>query len=101
MQVWKSPACCWHIRISKYLDQFNILSKDITGELQIYNQLSAPNTGGPVSACVCANTWQYYIGGVLKNCNNTGLNQCVQIIGYANYNTTGAYWIVRYEVNAC
>jgi len=66
----------------------------INGETGIYNQASAPNTGGPVSVCVDADDWVYYTGGVLTQCTSD-INHCAQVTGYQNYGSSGAYWIVR------
>merc|ERR1712125_4305 len=38
-------------------------------------------TTGPLSICVDASSWQFYQGGVLKNCG-TQIDHCVQITGY-------------------
>jgi hypothetical protein len=63
----------------------------ITGEAGLYQQLS---TGGPVSVCVDASSWQYYQGGVLTTCG-TSVDHCVQATGYYNYGSSSAYWNVR------
>jgi len=65
----------------------------INGENGIYAQLSS-ESGGPVSVCVDASSWQYYQGGVLNNCTNN-VDHCVQATGYYNYGESGAYWNVR------
>jgi len=64
---------------------------DVDGELGLYKQLSS---GGPVSVCVDASTWQTYTGGILTTCGTT-VDHCVQATGYAKYGESGAYWIVR------
>jgi len=65
----------------------------ISGETGLYQQTSS-SSGGPVSVCVDASSWQTYTGGVLSQCG-TSVDHCVQLVGYANYGQTGAYWIVR------
>jgi C1A family cysteine protease len=63
----------------------------INGESGLYKQLS---TAGPVSVCVDASSWQTYTGGVLTECTNN-VDHCVQATGYAQYGSSGSYWIVR------
>jgi len=65
----------------------------IDGESGLYSQLSS-GSGGPVSVCVDASSWQYYSGGILTTCGSS-IDHCVQATGYANYGSSGAYWIVR------
>jgi C1A family cysteine protease len=65
----------------------------INGESGIYQQTST-SSGGPVSVCVDASSWQDYSGGVLTSCGND-VDHCVQLTGYGNYGASGAYWIVR------
>jgi len=65
----------------------------ISGETGLYQQTSV-SSGGPVSVCVDASSWQTYSGGVLTQCG-TDVDHCVQLTGYANYGESGAYWIVR------
>jgi len=65
----------------------------INGETGLYQQTSS-SSGGPVSVCVDAASWQNYNGGVLTSCG-TSVDHCVQLVGYANYGQSGAYWIVR------
>jgi C1A family cysteine protease len=65
----------------------------ITGETGLYSQMST-QSGGPVSVCVDASSWQNYEGGVLTSCGND-VDHCVQATGYDNYGENGAYWIVR------
>jgi len=65
----------------------------ITGESGLYQQMSS-SSGGPVSVCVDATTWQTYTGGVITSCP-TSVDHCVQAVGYANYGQSNAYWIVR------
>jgi len=65
----------------------------LNGESGLYQQASS-SSGGPVSVCVDASSWQDYQGGVLTSCGND-VDHCVQLTGYANYNQQGAYWIVR------
>ncbi len=59
------------------------------GEKGLYNQLS---TGGPLSACVDAESWQNYDGGVLTSCGNS-VDHCVELVGYGNYGSAGGYWM--------
>jgi len=63
----------------------------VSGETGLYQQASS---GGPVSVCVDASSWQNYQGGVLTSCTNN-IDHCVQLTGYANYGSSNAYWIVR------
>lgn len=50
-------------------------------------------TTGPISVCVDASSWQYYTGGILKNCGQQ-IDHCVQATGYSVDGST-PYWIVR------
>jgi cysteine peptidase B len=65
----------------------------INGESGIYSQMSV-GSGGPVSVCVDASSWQDYQGGVLTSCGNS-VDHCVQATGYYNYGSSNAYWNVR------
>jgi len=65
----------------------------INGETGLYSQTSS-SSGGPVSVCVDASSWQTYSGGILTQCG-TSVDHCVQLVGYASYGESGAYWIVR------
>jgi len=68
---------------------------DNQDEITLANNLA---TGGPVSVCVDAETWQDYSGGVLTDCDHayTDLDHCVQAVGYhIDSNPTNSYWIVR------
>jgi cysteine peptidase B len=65
----------------------------IDGESGLYQQLSS-GSGGPVSVCVDASSWQYYQGGVLTSCGDS-VDHCVQATGYYNYGSSNAYWNVR------
>jgi len=65
----------------------------ISGETGEYSQLSSAS-GGPVSICVDASSWQNYQGGVLTSCGNS-VDHCVQLTGYYNYGSSNAYWNVR------
>jgi len=67
--------------------------QQISGETGIYTQLSS-GSGGPVSVCVDASSWQNYQGGVLTQCTSN-IDHCVQATGYYNYGASGAYWNVR------
>jgi cysteine peptidase B len=67
--------------------------QSIDGETGLYQQTSTAS-GGPVSVCVDASSWQDYSGGVLSTCGED-VDHCVQLTGYANYGQTGSYWIVR------
>jgi C1A family cysteine protease len=67
--------------------------QSIDGESGLYSQASS-SSGGPVSVCVDASSWQDYSGGVLTQCGED-VDHCVQLTGYANYGQSGAYWIVR------
>jgi cysteine peptidase B len=68
-------------------------SNSVSGESGLYSQTSS-SSGGPVSVCVDASSWQDYNGGVLTSCG-TNVDHCVQLTGYANYGQSGSYWIVR------
>jgi len=65
----------------------------VNGEKALYTQVSS-SSGGPVSVCVDASTWQTYTGGILTSCPDS-IDHCVQLVGYAKYGSNGAYWIVR------
>jgi len=62
------------------------------GEGGLYNWLSSPS-GGPISVCVAADTWQNYQGGILSSCD-TNLDHCVQLTGYENWGSQSV-WRVR------
>jgi len=65
--------------------------KTISGETGLYQQASS---AGPVSVCVDASSWSGYEGGILTSCG-TDVDHCVQLVGYTNYGTSNAYWVVR------
>jgi len=65
----------------------------INGETGMYQQLSS-GSGGPISVCVDASSWQYYQGGILTSCGNQ-VDHCVQTTGYYNYGASNQYWNVR------
>jgi len=65
----------------------------ISGELDLYKQVSS-SSGGPVSICIGAESWQSYTSGILTTCGNQ-IDMCVQLTGYYNYGQPGAYWNVR------
>jgi len=64
-------------------------SQTISGESGLYSQLSS-GSGGPVSICVDASSWQTYQGGVITTCG-TSVDHCVQLTGYYSYRQSGAY----------
>jgi len=68
----------------------NFSPNQVSGEDGLYSQVSQ---SGPASVCVDASTWQNYQGGILTDCTSN-IDHCVQLTGYANYNS-GGYWIVR------
>lgn len=49
---------------------------------------------GPISIAVDANTWQFYMGGVLTNCFAFQLNHGVTLVGYDD-SASPPYWIVK------
>jgi len=65
----------------------------VNGEDGLYSQTSS-SSGGPVSVCVDASSWQDYQGGVLTSCGED-VDHCVQLTGYNSYGSSGSYWIVR------
>jgi len=67
----------------------------VTGEPGLYSQTSS-SSGGPVSVCVDASSWQNYQGGVLTQCTNN-VDHCVQATGYGQYGAAfgTSYWNVR------
>jgi len=65
--------------------------KKVSGEPALQTTLQST---GPISVCVDASTWQTYQSGVLTDCG-TSVDHCVQLTGYANWGTSGSYWIVR------
>jgi len=56
-------------------------------------------TTAPISICVDAASWQFYIGGVISEICGQSLDHCVQITGYATettiFGTKKPYWIIR------
>jgi cathepsin F len=54
---------------------------------------------GPLSICVDAASWQFYIGGVISMLCGTDLDHCVMITGFEDYNDWpyGVYkiWLIR------
>jgi len=74
----------------------NVASQQsISGESGMYSQLSS-GSGGPLSVCVDASSWQNYQTGVLTTCTNN-VDHCVQATGYGSYGSAfpTAYWNVR------
>jgi C1A family cysteine protease len=68
--------------------------QSISGEPGLYQQLQS---GGPVSVCVDASSWQSYEGGVLTSCGNQ-VDHCVQATGYTSYSSSyngQSAWNVR------
>jgi len=65
----------------------------IIGEIGLYDQLSS-SSGGPLSICVDASSWQTYTSGILTSCGNQ-IDLCAQLTGYVNYGQPGAYWNIR------
>jgi len=63
------------------------------GETGLHQFLSSAS-GGPLSVCVAAETWQNYQGGVLTSCD-TSTDHCVQLTGYEGWGTSNAVWRVR------
>jgi len=61
----------------------------------------ALHESGPVSICVNAAVWQFYMGGILTSlsgCSNTysSLDHCVQLVGYGVDDKDGTpFWSVR------
>ena len=51
---------------------------------------------GPVSICVDASSWQFYIGGghIIKHICGHSLDHCVQLTGWSTRDDT-PYWIIR------
>jgi len=52
------------------------------------------NSGGPLSICVDASSWQNYNGGVITSCGDS-LDHCVQTVGWDQDSSGTPYWIVR------
>ena len=50
--------------------------------------------GGPLSICVDASTWQNYQGGVMNYCPSSGIDHCVQLVGY-DLTASTPYWSIR------
>merc|ERR1712232_1110725 len=54
---------------------------------------------GPVSICVDASTWQFYMGGVVTSLCEQQLDHCVQLVGFEEKSTLFSgkvpVWIVR------
>jgi len=48
---------------------------------------------GPPSACLSAESWTTYTGGIMTTCPGT-MDHCVQVVGYDDTNKP-PYWIVR------
>jgi len=59
------------------------------GEQILHSVLSL----GPPSACVSAESWQTYTGGIMTSCLGT-MDHCVQVVGYDDTHSP-PYWIVR------
>merc|ERR1711997_816327 len=53
------------------------------------SHLRAALNKGPVSVCLCSDTWQDYSGGILRSCG-TQSDHCVQATGYGP-----GYWNIR------
>jgi cathepsin F len=54
----------------------------------------ASYANGPVSICVDAASWQFYIGGIIRMLCGQTLDHCVQITGWGLDGSTN-YWIIR------
>jgi len=67
--------------------------ESVNGEKDLYMMLSSAS-GGPLSICIDASSWQTYTGGILTSCGDE-IDMCVQLTGYYNYGLPGAYWNVR------
>lgn len=55
-------------------------------------------TTAPISICVDASSWQFYLGGVISHICGQNLDHCVQIAGYSvetDIFGTKPYWIIR------
>jgi len=55
-------------------------------------------TTAPISICVDASSWQFYLGGVISHFCGQNLDHCVQIAGYdveTDVFGTKPYWIIR------
>jgi len=69
----------------------------LKNEAALYPHLSSAS-GGPISICVDASSWQNYQSGVVSNCNCHGyysIDHCVQLTGYQNHGTSSMVWKVR------
>lgn len=58
--------------------------------------ITAVATKGPISISIAASglKFQFYFGGVLKNCNDYVMDHAVQLVGYGTDNGQD-YWLVR------
>jgi len=52
---------------------------------------------GPIAISIAAGgfAFQFYGGGVLKNCNDYVMDHAVQLVGYGTDSSNGDYWLVR------
>jgi len=67
---------------------------------------SVMSTGGPISVCVDAESWQNYKKGVVTKTCKQQLDHCVQAVGYVKKKKggrgkgkSGSYWIVKNSWN--
>jgi cysteine peptidase B len=51
-------------------------------------------TNGPVSIGVDASSWQFYMGGVMTNCNSTQVDHGVLLVGFDDFHNP-PYWIIK------
>jgi len=80
--------------IQAKISSWNYATKD-KDEVQMQEVLVAK---GPLSICVDATTWQFYVGGVISSFCGDELDHCVMITGFQNYTSMfGTYpvWNVR------
>lgn len=72
------------VSINSYL---NLLSDECIMSNYLYNF-------GPISIGVDASSWQYYVGGVLTNCESTQIDHGVLLVGFDDFNIP-PYWLIK------
>jgi len=102
METWKNypytaedGTCAFQkSKIAASISSWTYITKD-NNETQM--QIGLVNSG-PLSICVDASSWQFYVGGVVGPLCGDSLDHCVMITGYGNYTDIfGTYnvWNVR------
>jgi len=102
----KNEACTYNankvaVRMSGFTYAVPPCAKGACNSQNEAGMIQALYDKGPMSICVNANAWQYYISGIMtpsSGCKATysSLNHCVQMVGYnIDPATKTKYWVAR------